>query len=163
ARGRYNQRVIECRLACAVLAHRLRRPVAHLGELAGAAESRDELLDLLPDGVRTRAELRRDAGLAPGELERLLPPTVSVADPDRFGLRRRVRHVLGEAARVAAAEQALATADLRALGALLDASHASGAADYETSTRNADALVRLARESGALGARLMGAGFGGAV
>jgi N-acetylgalactosamine kinase len=163
ARGRYNQRVIECRLACAVLSHRLRRPVTHLGELAGAAETHDELLDLLPDGVRSRAELRRDAGLAPGELEGLLPPTVSLADPDRFVLRRRVRHVLGEAARVAAAERALATADLRALGTLLDASHASGAADYETSTPKADALVRLARESGALGARLMGAGFGGAV
>jgi galactokinase len=71
--------------------------------------------------------------------------------------------VLTEAARVDAAERALLAGDLVALGALLDASHASGAADYATSTPAADELVRLARAAGALGARLMGAGFGGTV
>src|SRR5262249_9651484 len=81
----------------------------------------------------------------------------------RFVLRRRVRHVLGEAKRVADAEGALAAGDLSAVGRLLDASHASGATDYESSTPAADVLVGVAREGGALGARLMGAGFGGAV
>jgi galactokinase len=78
-------------------------------------------------------------------------------------LRARVRHVLGEADRVDAAERALAAGDVALLGSLLDASHASGAADYETSTPAADELVRIARAAGARGARLMGAGFGGAV
>src|SRR5262249_56742761 len=57
----------------------------------------------------------------------------------------------------------LGPGDRRALGGLLAASHASGAADYETSTVRADALVSHARAAGALGARLMGAGFGGAI
>ncbi len=163
ARGHYNQRVIECRLACAILAHRLRHPLVRLGELEDAVASRGDLLDVLPDGTRSRAQVRRDAGLTAAAFDRLVPETVVLADPDRFVLRRRVRHVLGEAARVAAAEQALAAGDLPALGRLLDVSHASGAADYETGTARADALVCLAREAGALGARLMGAGFGGAV
>ena len=163
ARGHYNQRVIECRLACAVLAHRLRRAVDRLGALEEAVVSRDDLLALLPEGSRSRAEVRRDAGLSAAAFDRLVPATVVLADPDRFVLRRRVRHVLGEAARVAAAEQAFVAGDLRALGGLLDASHASGAADYETSTVRADALVSHARAAGALGARLMGAGFGGAI
>src|SRR5262249_34497529 len=50
ARGLYNQRVVECRLACAVLAARLQRPLEHLGELPSG-----DVLHLLPD-VRSRAE-----------------------------------------------------------------------------------------------------------
>jgi N-acetylgalactosamine kinase len=162
ARGLYNQRVIECRLACAVLARRLGCPLAHLGDLPDPAAVRAALPELLPDGAVSRAALVTRLGLARVDVEQLAPPSVTLADADRFVLRARVRHVLAEAARVAAAEQALVDGDLRALGALLDESHASGAADYGTSTPRADALVRLARASGALGARLMGAGFGGA-
>jgi N-acetylgalactosamine kinase len=157
ARGLYNQRVVECRLACAVLAARLERSLERLGGLATT-----DVLDLLPD-VGSRAEVMRDARLTEEEFARLVPPAVTLADPDRFVLRRRVRHILGEAARVADAERALAAGDLPAIGTLLDSSHASGAADYESSTPAADALVDLARDGGALGARLMGAGFGGAV
>jgi len=157
ARGLYNQRVVECRLACAVLAERLQRSLAHLGALPSG-----DVLDLLPD-VRSRAEVMQDARLTDAEFARLVPATVTLADPDRFVLRRRVRHVLGEAARVADAERALAAGDLSAVGRLLDASHASGATDYESSTPAADALAGVARQGGALGARLMGAGFGGAV
>lgn len=163
ARGLYNQRVVECRLACAVLARRLGCRLERLGDLPDPAGVRMGLADLLPDGEVSRAELGTRLGLSPDDVLRLAPPSVMLAQPDRFVLRARVRHVLDEAARVAAAEQALRAGDLRALGALLDESHASGAADYGTSTPAADALVALARGSGAAGARLMGAGFGGAV
>jgi N-acetylgalactosamine kinase len=160
ARGLYNQRVIECRLACAVLARRLGQPLARLGDLPDPAAVRVRLPALLPDGA-SRAALTTELGLPAAAVEQLAPPA-ALAEPDHFVLRARVRHVLGEAARVAAAEQALIGGDLETLGALLDESHASGAEDYGTSTPAADALVRLARASGALGARLMGAGFGGA-
>jgi galactokinase len=96
-------------------------------------------------------------------VDELVPSTATVADADRLVLRARVRHVLTEADRVDAAEQALAAGDVATLGELLNASHASGAADYRTSTPAADELVRIARAAGARGARLMGAGFGGAV
>src|SRR5262249_60001041 len=90
ARGLYNQRVVECRLACAVLAARLQRPLAHLAELPSG-----DVLDLLPD-VRSRAEVMQDARLTDAEFARLVPATVTLADPDHFVLRRRVRPVLGE-------------------------------------------------------------------
>ena len=103
-------------------------------------------------------------GLAPRELDRrFFAPGTVLAAPGRFELRRRVRHVLGEAARVAAAEAALGTGDLETFGALMDASHRSCATDYGVSTPALDRLVAVARGGGALGARLTGAGFGGAI
>jgi galactokinase len=45
----------------------------------------------------------------------------------------------------------------------MDASHASLRDDYEVSSRELDRLVEVARESGAVGARLTGAGFGGCI
>ncbi len=81
--------------------------------------------------------------------------------PGRRARLRRVRHVLGEAERVDAAEAALAAGRWSELGALMNASHASCRDDYEVSCPELEALVAAARESGALGARLTGAGFGG--
>ncbi|PYP08841.1 MAG: hypothetical protein DMD56_11885 [Gemmatimonadetes bacterium] len=48
-------------------------------------------------------------------------------------------------------------------GRLLDASHQSLRDDYEVSHPELDRLVGLAREAGAAGARLTGAGFGGSI
>ena len=78
-------------------------------------------------------------------------------------LRRRARHVIEENARVLAAVEALERADGAALGRLLDESHASQRDLFEVSVPEVDRLVELAREAGALGARLTGGGFGGAV
>src|SRR5207249_28805 len=52
---------------------------------------------------------------------------------------------------------------LAAFGQLLDASHQSLRDDYEVSHPELDRLVELAREAGAAGARLTGAGFGGSI
>jgi galactokinase len=76
---------------------------------------------------------------------------------------RRLRHVVTEAGRVERAREALLAGDARRFGALMDASHGSLASDYEVSHPELDALVACARASGALGARLTGAGFGGCV
>ena len=78
-------------------------------------------------------------------------------------LDRRVRHVLTENERVDAAVAALEAADMPALGALLDASHASLRDDYEVSVPEVERTVAACREAGALGARIMGGGFGGSV
>ena len=45
----------------------------------------------------------------------------------------------------------------------MNASHRSCAEDYDVSTAALDHLAALARAHGALGARLTGAGFGGAI
>ena len=136
AREAYNQRVAECRLACRRFeAMTGGAPLVHLGDLRRREPERP---------LREWAERFAAA----------IPP------PDDV-LVRRVRHVLLEAERVDAAEAALAAGDWPALGALMDASHASCRDDYEISSPALEALVAAARAAGALGARLTGAGFGG--
>ena len=78
-------------------------------------------------------------------------------------LDRRVRHVVTENARVREAVAALAARDDARLGELLTASHTSLRDDYEVSTPELDRLVELAMGAGALGARLVGGGFGGSI
>jgi galactokinase len=78
-------------------------------------------------------------------------------------LDRRVRHVIEENARVEQAVAALGAGDLSALGALLDASHASLRDLYEVSVPEVDQTAERLRAAGAAGARIVGGGFGGAV
>jgi galactokinase len=74
---------------------------------------------------------------------------------------RRFRHVVSEARRVDRACAALRAEDLPLFGSLMDASHLSLSEDYEVSIPALDRVVGLARDGGAVGARLTGAGFGG--
>jgi galactokinase len=75
-------------------------------------------------------------------------------------LDRRVRHVVSENARVLEAAAGVSAARF---GALMSASHASLRDDYEVSMTALDALVEsLEAQPGVHGARLTGAGFGGA-
>jgi galactokinase len=78
-------------------------------------------------------------------------------------LARRVRHVLGENARVLETVAALHREGLAEVGTLLDASHASLRDLYECSTPAVEVAVRALKEAGALGARMVGGGFGGHV
>ncbi len=78
-------------------------------------------------------------------------------------LRRRVRHVVTETARVRLAVEVLERRDLAALGAILVEGHESLRRDYESSCAEADLIVESAVAHGAWGARLTGAGWGGAV
>jgi len=89
-----------------------------------------------------------------GELTRALPAPLD----------RRVRHVVGENQRTLLAARALDQGDLDGFGALVNGSHDSLRDDYECSTPRLDAIVAAARVlPGVLGARLVGAGWGGAV
>ena len=78
-------------------------------------------------------------------------------------LDRRARHVLDENERVERAVEALEGGDLAALGALLDASHASLRDLYDTSVPEVERTVELLKAAGAAGTRMMGGGFGGVV
>jgi galactokinase len=95
------------------------------------------------------ASLRDAAEDAPGRL------------PEPLG--RRVRHVLEENERVRQAVVALRTGDLPELGRLLDASHASLRDLYEVSVPAVEETVSRLTAAGAVGARLVGGGFGGSV
>jgi galactokinase len=73
------------------------------------------------------------------------------------------RHVVTENARVLVAVDALTRRDFERLGALFVESHESLRDDYRVSTPELDELVAAFMKSGAYGARLTGAGFGGCV
>jgi galactokinase len=89
----------------------------------------------------------------------------TVDDLGKLGcvLRKRVRHVLTENARVDAMAQALKEHDLEQAGRLLDESHASLRDDYESSVPEVEETVNRLKEQGAAGARMVGGGFGGSV
>ena len=96
------------------------------------------------------------AALPPKDLDaalRILPPPVD----------RRVRHVVTETARTRAAAAALERQDMVEFGRLLVAAHGSMRDDYQASCPEADFLVASAMRQGAWGARITGAGWGGAV
>ena len=77
---------------------------------------------------------------------------------------KRRRHVESEIARVHAFVDALHERRFERLGVLLKESHQSLRDDFEVSTPNVDALVERAWGiEGCLGARIMGAGFGGSI
>jgi galactokinase len=79
-------------------------------------------------------------------------------------VRRRARHVITENARTLAAAEALAADDLKAVGSLMVASHASLRDDFEVSCPELDLLVQIALGiEGVYGVRLTGAGFGGSM
>jgi galactokinase len=90
--------------------------------------------------------------LEPAMLERLPAP-----------LQQRARHIYEENIRVDRAVEALQTGRLAELGRLLDASHTSLRDLYEVSTPAVEATVQTLRNAGAVGARLIGGGFGGHV
>ena len=75
---------------------------------------------------------------------------------------RRCRHVITENLRTVAAADALVAGNLKKLGDLMAAAHASYRDDFEASCDEADAMVDAARRlPGLIGARLTGGGFGG--
>jgi len=74
---------------------------------------------------------------------------------------KRARHGVSEMLRVLDAVKALEAEDFEALGQLLNQSHNSLRDDYEVSCPELDLAVETALRSGALGARMVGGGFGG--
>jgi galactokinase len=91
---------------------------------------------------------------------------------------RRARHVITENARVleavgvlraaairtaAPGEHPRAASELAHLGPLLSASHASLRDDFEVTVPELDVAAEAAERAGALGARMIGGGFGGSV
>lgn len=74
---------------------------------------------------------------------------------------RRARHVVTEIARVQEAVTALSKDDFKHFGELLNSSHRSLRDDYNVSCPELDLAVDVSIAQGALGARMVGGGFGG--
>ncbi|MGI8667800.1 MAG: galactokinase [Jatrophihabitans sp.] len=78
-------------------------------------------------------------------------------------LRKRARHVITENDRTLAVADLLRTRQLRQIGPLLTASHASMRDDFDNSVPEVDLAVEVMLAFGAYGARMTGGGFGGCV
>ena len=177
ARDAYNRRVVECRLAAALLSKAI-------SEKTGRNARTTVLADLAPDRLDIQAtEVDRIAAHAIGERPLSLAEAARRLDefpsdvlrkyctlkdgqtqgepPDGFKVWVRYRHVVSEARRVERAVVALQQADAHEFGRLMNESHASCRDDYEVSCAELEELVSIARRHGAIGARLTGAGFGG--
>jgi N-acetylgalactosamine kinase len=173
-RAEYNRRVVECSLAARILGHLLKFDrVTILGDVVRAqrdwnAADLVERLAALP--ARLCADLKEAANILGVERDALdadllgRGSTRITLDANRpLEILKRARHVLSETERVVRAAEALEAGRLDEMGTLMNASHASLADDFECSTARLDAIVECARRGGALGARLTGAGFGGAI
>jgi len=88
-----------------------------------------------------------------------LPRAAALLDEQTF---RRVRHIITENQRVLDTVAALRTSGAAEIGTFLNESHLSMRDDFEISTPELDLAVSSAQESGAIGARMTGGGFGGA-
>lgn len=107
-------------------------------------------------------------------LQKAIPDAKQLADiiPEQFEehkelienevVRRRIKHVVGECARVHESVNAMKANDLVRFGELMNASHDSLQYDYEVTCPELDFLSAEARKlDGVLGSRMTGAGFGG--
>ncbi|NLL36337.1 MAG: galactokinase [Fretibacterium sp.] len=118
-------------------------------------ERRNSCEEALED-MRTARPVVSLGSLSLGEFEELSPHIVS---PVNF---RRARHAVTENQRTLQAVELLECGDLNAFGRLMRASHESLRDDYEVTGPELDALAELAwSQSGVVGARMTGAGFGG--
>ena len=169
---RYNAGPRLCQLMAALVAKQVCRDfgeeveIVRLGDLIYGhlcltySEVEALFAETFPSDATTLKRAAQMLGISPEEIRAqwlgdLKEPT------EGFRLRARARHQLSEYRRVEAARDCLAGGDCATLGELMNASHESCARDYEISCPELDRLAQTARASGAIGARLTGAGFGG--
>ncbi|MFC1538267.1 galactokinase [Candidatus Latescibacterota bacterium] len=169
----YNKRVSECRLATALInsVYKPDKSITLLGDLPGTKfyDSFDNPGDFIHNTFDREVYSLNELSLITNVPETVLTEKYLFGrdgksipfDDSGFFLRKRALHVLTEAERVERSCEALRQSDAAGFGALMNLSHQSCNKNYEISTPELNTLVSIMSESGALGARLTGAGFGG--
>ena len=173
----YNLRVVEGRLAAALLAQAVEQKfgrkvkVDHLSDLSAEKLGVDpsSLMKLAAESMGDRPLSLKEIGSrlhrSAEDLERKYCTskhgTVLKEPPGGFQVWHRYRHVITETERVDHTVSALKDGNIHEVGKLMSQSHASCRDDYEVSCPELDTLVSLGVKNGALGGRLTGAGFGG--
>jgi N-acetylgalactosamine kinase len=176
AQSAYNLRASETRIAATVLGRALnkmgRRPdgFKRLGDLYSESLNMGDkdigalIEETFVEESYSLDETARMLGAKPDDVSQQYFGAfdkAEIASITGLKLRSRTRHVIAEGRRVDRAAEALRNERAEEFGRLMNESHQSCANDYEISTPELDALVSIARDAGALGARLTGAGFGG--
>lgn len=187
AEGRYNLRVVECRLAAAVMAVLLGKQQAQALEYKTLKDIERLLSEnSLPEGsmndnpgLKAAMELLHRNPYDTPEIEGLLGATLHdifkgdhsalrvIAKFSSFKLQQRAMHVYSEQKRVTEFVDICSDREMEAdvkldkIGNLMDDSQTSCRDLYECSCPELDSLTSIAKASGALGSRLTGAGWGG--
>ncbi|KAJ7409466.1 N-acetylgalactosamine kinase [Willisornis vidua] len=171
ATSHYNIRVMECRLATKLLSKskgldwkkmsRLNDVQTKLG--VSLAEMLTIVEEVLHPEPYSTEEICKCLGISLEELRsQILSPNMQ--DVCTFKPYQRAKHVYSEAARVLEFQQICNTAPanaLQLLGELMSQSHISCRDMFECSCPELDRLVDICLQSGAIGSRLTGAGWGG--
>ena len=74
---------------------------------------------------------------------------------------KRAKHVITENNRVLEAKNCLLESNIEKFGKLMNESHTSYSKDFEASTEDVNIITQKSLDSGAVGSRLTGGGFGG--
>jgi len=169
---RYNEGPLTCRLIRAMVEKHIQDDfgedveIERLGDLwlGNLCLTHSEVADIFaqtfPSETTTLKQASAVLGISTAEIRKRW--LGELPEPEGgFRLQARARHQRTEYQRVEAARDALLAGDVFELGRLMNASHESCARDYAVSCPELDRLVEVAREAGAIGARLTGAGFGG--
>ncbi|XP_010671022.2 galactokinase [Beta vulgaris subsp. vulgaris] len=180
----YNNRVVECRLAAIVLGIKLgmhpKEAVSKVKTLsdveglcmsfAGTRGSTDPVLAVkenLKEEPYTAEDIEKITNESLPSIFSDSPSSLDVLKAaQHYKLHQRAAHVYSEAKRVYGFKDTvssdLSEEDmLKRLGDLMNESHYSCSVLYECSCPELEELVKIAREKGALGSRLTGAGWGG--
>ncbi|KAG6759805.1 hypothetical protein POTOM_036298 [Populus tomentosa] len=180
----YNNRVVECRLASIVLGIKLGMKqqdaisdVKTLSDVEGLcvsfANSRGSsdpviaVKEFLKEKPYTAEEIEEITGESLRSIFKSSPSSLDVLKAaEHYKLHQRAAHVYSEAKRVHAFKDTVSSDlsdedKLKKLGELMNESHYSCSVLYECSCPELEELVKICRDSDALGARLTGAGWGG--
>ncbi len=170
----YNLRAVECRFAGMLLRAHLQRQgqvadCERLGDLFGPPWNLtyDGLTQLVREALRDEYRYREIVELL-GDEERVAEILTDYSFADTSGYNamlfacgKRYRHIVSDGLRVERSREALRAGDVRTFGELMNEGQRSARDDFEISCPELNQLTEAARDAGALGARLTGAGFGG--
>lgn len=171
ASSHFNIRVVECRIATKMLAKARGLEWSRLLKLAQIQAELDasleEMLGLVEEVLHpepySREEVCKSLGITSEQLCKDIL-SANTQHVTHFKLYQRAKHVYGEAARVLQFKSVCDSAPagaIQLLGDLMKQSHASCRDLYECSCTELDQLVDICLQSGAVGSRLTGAGWGG--
>ena len=173
----YNLRVVEVRLAAAMLLKKLdikkegiltlkQVHELYLGLNADPIHALERMVQISKEYLKTEPytldEIAEELELTVDELSSTFIKGITI-QADNFRLRDRACHVYSEALLVYKFKQVCSTSNqdqLKELGTLMNQSHTSCRELFDCSCPELDELTNLARQSGAFGSRLTGAGWG---
>jgi len=170
----YNKRVVECRLAAMLMAHSLNisrqdilTSISNLHDLQRYTNlSLSQLIDSIPKALHVHPYTLQEASdLLNFEVEKLknklLGNNIKWVEGNDFSLYQRAFHVYTEAARVYKFVDLALQSNIIEIGKIMNQSHESCRDFYDCSCVELNQLVEAALQSGAIGSRLTGAGWGG--